>query len=216
MLTKSQNIWNKVALLNILDGAHAENPETADNFSIQKLSFISELNGRLENLRSAYYKFFRYKNGPYSSGLANDVRQLESLGLIDPESRVVTDRGRFFLDYAQPEVEESDTAKASLQAINNATKKWGKLRGWQIVDAVYALSVPVDDLNGTKMKVSDIPLHTDILVPWKFSGRDAISFSEDMVSDLEAELSIPAAHLDPDSPELLARVSDALEAALTF
>jgi hypothetical protein len=216
MHTRSQNVWNKIALLSILDGAHTANKAPADNFAIQKLTFLSELTGRSKNLKTAYYKFFRYTYGPYSSGLANDVRSLETLRLIDPESRELTDRGRYLLSYTRAETEQSETAMASLATIGEIVEGWGWLRGWHIVDKVYELSVPVDDLNGEKIRVKDIPLHTDILVPDKSDERDAIHFSEEMVGDVEAELSIPPSRLDPDCPELIESVAAGLEAALAL
>ena len=214
MITEEQDVWNKIALLALLDGAHKASKVPADNFAIQKLGFISELNGRTHNLHTAYYKFFRFTYGPYSSQLANDVRLLESLRIIDPESRELTSRGKFLMDYISPEVEASDPAKEALNIIAETSKEWGWRRGWQIVDPVYELTVPVDGRDGEEMKISGIPLNTDILVPSLFSGRDASPFSKEMIEDIHAELAIPADRLNPDSEEFIQRVSDALNRAL--
>jgi hypothetical protein len=215
MLTPAQIAWNRVALLKILDGAHKANNAPVDNFAVQKLSFVSELNGRSHNLQAAYYKFFRFTWGPYSSVLANDVRLLESIGLIDPESRQITERGRFLLGYIQTEIDESEAARLALDAISKTLEEWGGKRGWQIVNAVYELTVPVDERGGEKMKMKDIPLHTDIILPSIPGVQDVLPFSDQMLADIEAELAIPADHLDPESPELEASVRCSLEAVFS-
>jgi len=206
MISKAQDAWNKIALLTILDKAYKGAPDLIDNFAIQKLSFLTELQGRRANLNAAYYRFFRYTWGPYSAGVANDIRHLENFGFLDPESRELTERARYLCRYVQPEVASSELAGKALDVAAETSRIWGSFRGWHIVDKVYAITVPVDGLGGREMTVKEIPIKTDILVPDFSEASDVLPFSAQTVDDIQAELSIPAANLD-DSNEFLWQAS---------
>jgi len=206
MHTRPQDAWNKVALLKILEGAHKENRDSpADNFCIQKLGFVSEVNGRKIGSNAAFFKFYRYNYGPYSSTLANDVRKLEKLRLIDSESRELTDRGRFLLEYLQPEIEASPVARNAILAIDQTIKEWGAYRSWHIVNRVYDLNVPVDGRHGQEMRVRDIPMNTDILDPELRKGPELLSIQ--MADFVEQELAISAEDLDPTSPKFIESIN---------
>jgi len=213
MATKAQSAWNKIALLEVLEAAHNSGRKLVDNVAIQKLTFLAELQGRKVDLKSAYYRFFRFKHGPFSKELLNDVTYLERYGFIDPENRELLDRGRYLIGYVQTEIEASELASQTLGIINEIAENWKDFKGWSIVDKVYELKVPVDGMGQQKMLVADIPLNTDILVPDWSHERDVQPFSMETVEDIQSELLIPWSELDPESEEVWREASASFSAA---
>jgi hypothetical protein len=214
MATRAQDAWNKIVALALCDEMH-RTKSTIDNVHIQKLCFLSELQGRQKNLKTAYYRFFRYNNGPYSSALANDITHLSKFGFIDPENGEVLDRGRRLHNYVKPDIERSDLATGALAVVKNIVDSWQPYKGWEIVEQVYNLPVPVDGL-GKTMMVRDIPTKTDIIIPERSSALDVVPFPSEIVDDIYAELAIPQSDLDLDSEEIWRSVTDAVESAFSL
>jgi uncharacterized protein YwgA len=215
MTSSPQHAWNQIAILTLLRNAHYNCEEAVDNLQIQKLSFISEIRGRDSDLKTAYYKFFRFKLGPYSPDLANDVRHLELYGFIDSETRALTDRGQYLCRYVHPEVKKSQTAQEAFAILKETCQEYRRYKSSSLVNIVYKMRVPVDGLAGKVMKVKEIPLKTDILLPDKFSSRDVQPFSPELIADIETELQMLPSQLDPNSAELRRSVFASLEAAFT-
>jgi len=214
MTTRAQFAWNKVALLAVLDHAHRVNPAAVTNVAIQKLLFLTELEGRKENIKAAYYRFFRYKHGPFSTELSWNIAEFEKGALIDSENGELLDRGKYLLDYVLPEIKNSDLGADVIGIIAKTSEKWKNFRGWSIVKEVYKLKVPVDDYSGKIVKIKDIPEKVDIIIPERSHEREFNPFPDDLVEDICTELSIPAARLDPSSEELRHVASESLAAAL--
>ncbi len=211
----TQNAWNKISLLVMLHYAHQRRGAFVDNLRIQKTAFLTELKGREIHLKSAYYEFFKCTYGPFSKGLANDVTFFEIQRFIESESRELTERGKYLYNYVLPEIEKSSSANQALAIARTVGKDLRPLESPQIVNKVYALRVPVDGMKNRIVRIKDIPLHTDILIPNRdHTSRDVDALSDDLVEEIEAELSIPAAHLDPSSEELRCAGAASLEAAL--
>lgn len=214
MATKAQCAWNKIALLAVLDAAHRFNPAPVTNVAIQKLLFLTELEGRKENVKAAYYRFYRFKHGPFSTELSWNIAEFETGGFIDSESGELLDRGKYLLDYVSPELNKSDLAGTVAGVIDRVSERWKTYRGWSIVKEVYKLQVPVDGLGGQVVMVEDIPQKIDILVPDRSHERDFEPFSKNLIDDLEEELQIPARALDPSSEEFHEAVTTAYRRAL--
>ncbi len=214
MPTRSQDAWNKVAVLSLCDEMH-KGQWTIDNVHIQKLCFLSELRGREQDLKIAYYRFFRFNNGPYSMALANDVTSLIKQGFVDPESGELLDRGRYFYKYVHSDIQQSETAIHALKIIRETAQTWQKFKGWDIVNEVYKMTVPVDGL-GKDMLVKDIPLKTDILVPERSNARDVSPFSSELVEEIQEELSSAPVSFDPDTEEFQEFISARVNRALSI
>jgi hypothetical protein len=214
MATKAQIVWNKIALLMICDEAHRVNKSAVTNVVIQKSVFLTELNGRSKDLKAAYYRFFRYKHGPFSTSLSWDIAEFEKGDFIDSESGELLDRARYLLDYVLPEIEPNEVFKTVRDVIIRTAEQWKAYRGWEIVSKVYELKVPVDSLNGQQMRVSDIPMKTDILIPERSEARELQPLPEDLLDDIYSELNIRSDHLDPSSEELRVAGATSLETAL--
>jgi uncharacterized protein YwgA len=211
----AQNAWNKISLLVMLHYAHQSKGAIVDNLRIQKTAFLTELRGREKHLKSAYYEFFRCKLGPFSKGLANDVTSLEAQGFIDSESRELTERGKYLCRYVQPEIEKSSSAQEAIAIAKAIGKDLRPLGSPQIVNKVYALRVPVDGMGSKVIRIKDIPLHTDILIPKRdITSRNVEAFSDNMVEEIEAELSFSPLALDPTSKAFQISVENSLRRAL--
>jgi uncharacterized protein YwgA len=202
MLTRAQSAWNKVALLAIVDASFRNGRESLDNVEIQKLSFLTELEGKSANLKAAYFRFYRDKYGPYSTALANTVAGFERLGLLHQENRELLDRGRYLLRYVRPEMERSETAQEALRVISNIARTWKDYRGWSIKDKVYELPIPVQGMGNQMLRMPEIPLYTDIIDPEVSTEREIMVFPNEIIEDICAELEIPAARLNPDSEDV--------------
>jgi uncharacterized protein YwgA len=212
MSTRAQEVWNKVAVMTLCDEMQKAH-STIDNVHIQKLCFLSELKGREQDIKSAYYRFFRYNNGPYSKALANDVTALISGCFVDPESGALLDRGRYLYTYIKPDLEESELASKAIGVIRGVVDEWKGFKDWSIVDEVYKMTVPVDALSKS-MLVKDIPLKTDILIPERSNAKDIPPFSPGLIADIESELTAQPVSFDPASSEFQSSVRSRLEAAL--
>ncbi len=198
MRERSEQFWDYVFLLNLFQCSE----EPLDNLKIQKLTFISEDKAREEDkLKAAHYPFFRFNLGPYSKVLANDVRTLEDLGFVHPETRCPTERGRYILDYVQEFIKQSKEAQHSLKILSNVCKKYRDVKSSKLVNIVYKMEVPVVQFNGKVMTVRDIPLHTDIIDPALENLSDIPVFTQEALDDLQVEFSLSAEDLDPDKPE---------------
>lgn len=211
----TQNAWNKISLLVMLHYAHQRKGAFVDNLRIQKTAFLTELKGREQHLKSAYYEFFRCNLGPFSKGLANDVICLEAQGFIDSESRELTERGKYLCRYVQPEIEKSSSAQEALAIAKAIGKDLRPLGSPQIVNKVYALRIPVDGMGSKIFRIKDIPLHTDILIPNRdITSRDVDVLSDDLVEEIDAELNISPLALDPTTEAFQTSVENSLRNAL--
>jgi uncharacterized protein YwgA len=214
MTTKAQDVWNKVAVLTMCDEMHKMR-STIDNIHIQKFCFLSELKGREQNLKTAYYRFFRYNNGPYCPALANDVTTLIKGGFVDPESWQILERGKYLYAYIKDDIEESRLAVEAVGVIRETVGTWHKFKGWDIVEEVYKMIVPVDSL-GRTMLVKDIPMKTDILIPERTTARDVSPFSVSLIEEIAEEIKTAEVSFDPNSSEFRHSVTQRLNSALAL
>jgi hypothetical protein len=192
----SQELWDQFFLLSLFQCSD----EPLDNLKIQKIIFISEDKARREKLAAAHFPFFRYNLGPYSKVVANDVRRLEDLGFIEPETKKPTKRGQFVLAYLDEFAQASKEASQALSILGGVCKSYRDFRSSQLVDAVYGMEVSVIGLNGEIMRVRDIPLCTDILDPNREHLKDFSALPDDVVEDLKTEFSLTSDALDPANP----------------
>ncbi len=208
--SEPQELWDQLFLLSMFECSE----EPLDNLKIQKIVFISEDEARHEKLAAAHFPFFRYNLGPYSKVMANDVRRLEDLGFIDPETRQPTKRGKFILSYAGGFARQSKEASQSLDILGSVCKKYHDVKSSQLVDTVYGMKVSVVGLDGAVMRVRDIPLCTDILDPNREQLRDFKAFPDDIVEDLRQEFSLTAEDINPDSNATIMLARSMLQKAL--
>jgi hypothetical protein len=211
--TKAQTAWNRIALLALLDCAHRANPAAMTNAIIQKHLFLIELEGRLKNIKTAYYRFFRFRYGPFSNELSWNIADFEKGNFIDSESGELLERGKYLLGYVKAEIKKDPQASTVSGLIKATVDKWKSHRDWSIVEAVYGLRVPVDGMHGKVMLVRDIPQKTDILIPERSQAAEFQPLPDDLVDDVSAELAIPTERLIPSESGFRSAV-ESLDAAL--
>jgi hypothetical protein len=213
MRTRSQEIWDRIVLLHLLQDAQQK--KGVDNVKIQKLTFISEITGAAQKLKAAHYPFFRFTYGPYSKELANEVTLLEELCFINSESRELTDRAKLILKYVDPEVRQSGPANEVLAIVRRICTAYKGYESFpDLVNAVYDMVVPVAGWDNAESKIKDIPLCVDILRPDDLKASEVMPLPDDLIDDLEAEFLIPAERLDVTNPGMLESVSGMLRRAL--
>lgn len=213
MPTRAQSAWNKIAVLTLLEEGRVPHFQTIDNLRIQKLGFRSEIRGKELGQYPAFFTFFRYDLGPYSKELANEVSALEARDFVNSESRCLTWRGKYLLEYFAPQIAELETARAAVGVIKSVCEECRSIRASSVlVDKTYAMQVPVADYGDAVMTVRDIPMKTDIIIP---DPRFA-PISQEMVEEIEEEWSISPSSLDPNSRDLIEAVDSAYRRVLAM
>jgi len=209
MRTRAQQIWDYIATLKLFEAVDKIG-SVDGNLKIQKLVFLTELEGVRAHLAAMHLKFFRFTYGPYSKELANDVKSLIEHGIITSTKRL-TKKGQFILDYIAPEIPHSTKASEAFSIIENVSNQYGKKSGPRLVDLVYKMMVPVYERGGELVKVEDIDYFTDIFVPSAQGLEDVDVLNADMVADIEQELALPLDALNPTNPEYQRNVTAAIE-----
>jgi len=195
MRKQNQQIWDYIAVLKLFDGVNRIS-HIDGNLKIQKLTFLSELEGFKNDVAVMHFRFFKYHFGPYSKELANSVKFLMQQGFIT-SSRRLTNRGKFLIEYITDVVNQSPSATKAFEIISNISNRFGRRSGPKLTDLVYSLKVPVYEYEGQEKKIRDIGTFTDILVPTQTEGlQDILPLSDDMLDDIEQELNIPPDILD--------------------
>jgi hypothetical protein len=208
MHTGAQLAWNRIATLALLRDGRPKNFQSIDNLRIQKLGFRSELKGQSTGNLPAFFKFFRYNLGPYSKELAMQVRGLEERDFVDSETRCLTWRGEYLLEYVEPEIRQHEAAQRAIETIRETCEECRSIRASsKLVDQTYELEVPVAGMGNQIMRVRDIPMNTDIIVPPHFLPHPMLSANT--IAEIQEEWQIPPSSLDPSTQEF----NDAVDSA---
>ncbi len=205
-----RQIWDQIFLLNLFRCSE----EPLDNLKIQKIVFLSEIEGRNREFASADFRFFRYRFGPFSKVAANTVRKLEVFGFVDSEFHQPTERGQYVLDYVSEFVRHSSKAVEALKILQATCDQYRDTRSSQLVDIVYGMKVSVVGMGGKMMTVKEIPECVDIIVPAEERLETFIPFPEEVMRDLATEFSLRPDDLNPNKPENIAFTKAAIERAL--
>jgi len=209
-MSNEKQVWDQIFLLNLFSCSE----EPLDNLKIQKIVFLSEIEGRNREFAAANYPFFRYHFGPYSKVAANAVRKLEVFGFVDPEFHRPTERGQYVLDYVCEFVRHSAKAVEALEILQTTCEKYRNTKSSDLVNIVYGLRVSVVGMGGKIMTVREIPECVDIIVPAEEKLETFVPFPQDLLGDLVTEFSLRPDDLNPNKPENIAFAKAAIERAL--
>ncbi len=209
-MQSERQIWDLVFLLNLFRCSE----EPLDNLKIQKIVFVSEIEGRNQNFAAANYPFFRYRFGPFSKVAANTVRKLEVFGFVDPEFHQPTKRGQYVLEYVSEFVKHSSKAVEALNILHTTCEKYRDTKSSTLVDIVYGMKVSVVGMGGKVMPVREIPECVDIIVPAEEKLETFIPFPQEIMRDLITEFSLRPDDLNPNKPENVEFTKAAIERAL--
>jgi uncharacterized protein YwgA len=212
MRSRGQIAWDRLAVM-VLARFAQHDFRPVDNLKIQKLMFLAEFEGLQARVATAHYRFFRYKFGPFSTQLADDVRTLEEFGLIEVETRELTKRGTSLIQYVWPEVRQDRRAFVAVKTIIRTCHKYRHLKSSDLADLVGGMSIPVLAYSSRAAIVGELPMFTDILDPAE-EAEPTMPFPVDILADVEEELTISPEQLDPASERFRGEVSVLLNRAL--
>src|SRR5262249_12896589 len=159
MRTERDIILDTVLLLYLLDKAG----EVQGNLKVQKTTFLTELELRDHGMRGPHFCFFRYHRGPFSRTLWDTIDQLVATGFLRRSTMKPTERGWFLLNLAFPELREKN--EAVFTCIDTTLARYRGWTGEHLMRHVYELEIELDDWPGTRMRVADMPMNLDILIP---------------------------------------------------
>ena len=170
----------------------------------QKLSFHVESGLMKQNLKALHFKFFSYAHGPYSKDVSLDAKFLvEREFLRGDYPYAVTEMGKNLLSSFLTSSELPKCSSQLFEQIEITLKRWAKYDGSQLRDEVYKMRITPHDLPGRKMRIRNIPVYTDILVPEAYTAKQEFVLSDDLLEDFLYEFS-----LTPEDRHRIAAITD--------
>lgn len=205
MKTEKQKIAQTVLLLRILQ----KDNNIFGNLKLQKEVFLSELNLLNSKLGGLYYKYFRYTFGPYSKELAETFKVLRNRGFVHKTTYTLTERGTYFVEFVEGVIANYKQNSKILDALDSTVAEYRKCNGYQLTNTVYNMKIAPHDFPNEKMKIKDIPIFCDILVPDKSQTRINLDIPSHILNDIKAELEMDSEYWD----SILERNQDAVKRA---
>lgn len=131
---------------------------------VQKATFLVEYDLKEKGLRGGpHFSFIRYLKGPFSRQVWDTYDELAEKGFVRKSDFELTERGKFLLELAIPELREKNPEV--FRAIN-ARLEWCKRKhGPSLIDYVYRIETEPDGAPGTRMKIGDMAFGLPILDP---------------------------------------------------
>ncbi len=184
MKTKDQRIAEAVLLLRVL---HKDN-NILGNLKLQKEIFLAEVDFLEKGLGGLYYKFFRYNYGPYSNDLHTDYMTLANKGFIHKTTYTLTDRGKYLVEFVDGICRDHKNNARVFHALDRIVEKYRPYNGTQLKSLVYNLKIEPDDMPGRKMRIEDIPVFTDLILPEYRHYKYCLEVPSHVLADIEEEL----------------------------
>jgi uncharacterized protein YwgA len=178
---------------------------------LQKTTFLVELNLRDRELIGPRFRFYRYKNGPFSKELLQAYETLWAHGLARGYS--LTDRGSRLVRFINLLKQEPDN-RAFFEVIDPVLKRCQKQHGAQLMEDLCELRVRPEG-STDKIVLKDIQMGTDIIVP---KGEPSLNISTEMLQAIVDELEITdeeIARAERDWPKTEVRALNRLQAAIS-
>ena len=186
MKTEKQKIAQTILLLRIL---HKDN-NISGNLKLQKEVFLSELRLLNQKLGGLYYKYFRYTYGPYSKELAETLKSLADRGFVHKSTYTLTERGTYFIEFVEAMIGDYRQNSKILKVVDSTVKEYERYSGPRLTNIVYELKVIPRDMPGEEVKVKDIPVFCDILVPEESEMAVNFEIPSQVLDDIKTELEI--------------------------
>lgn len=184
MKTEKQKISQSLLLLKILQ----EDGNILGNLKLQKQVFLNELRLLQSNIGGLYYKYFRYNYGPFSGDLWMDFTLLANKGFVYKTTHELTPRGRYLLEFVEGSIRKHKDNEEIFNLIERTTAKYRKYTGTQLMNLVYELVVEPEDMPRQKVKIEDIPAHTNILLPECHTFKYELKIPDHFLDDIKSEL----------------------------
>lgn len=186
MKNEKQKISQSLLLLKILQ----EDGNILGNLKLQKQVFLNELKLIESNTGGLYYKYYRYKLGPFSTDLLTDFTVLVNKGFVHKTTYRLTRRGQYLIDFVEGSIRNYRHNEKIFGLIKHTTEKYRKYTGIQLMKLIYNLEVEPEDMPGKKVKIEDIPTFTDILLPECRSFKHELKIPAHILSDIKEELAM--------------------------
>jgi len=205
MKTEKQKLSQSLLLLKIL----GTDNNIFGNLKLQKQVFLNELTLTGSKIGGLYYKYFCYNYGPFSADLMDNYSVLAHKGFIHKTTYSLTQRGEYLIEYIEGSIRKHKDNKRIFRTVENTTNRYRKYNGTELMQIVYRLVVEPEDMPGQSMKVKDIPVFKDILMPECHEFKYQLKIPPRILDDVKTELA-----MDQDEWKTLERTrADAVEDA---
>ena len=186
MKTEQQKISEIILLLKVLQ----EDDNIGGATKLQKQIFLNELQLTDRKSGGLYYKYFRYNYGPFSRQLQDNFNALVNLGFVHKTTYRPTERGKYLIGYVEGCIANYQDNALIFDIIGTTTAKYRKYNGSQLMRLVYDMAISPIERPDHKMKIKDIQIFTDLLLPECETFKHELSFPDQIFSDIKAELSM--------------------------
>lgn len=177
--TREEILKDRSVLLYVIDQCNKFGSMDG-NVKLEKCVFLSERELNQENLKFLNYEFFRYKHGPFSTGVLNDQTTLQKNELVNfVNGKVVpTRRGEQIIDLVKDELREKGIADIIERRVSDIADR----RMSEITDMVYSL--PAN--NGTDQTIKEVPPHQTLLSKVDSeTAQDRLELDQNLLSTIE-------------------------------
>ena len=206
MRTKKEIYIDYLLTLYLIRYSEENNYHIDGRLKFQKLMFISEINMLNKSEKGLHLKFFRYNYGPYSRELAEDYKELEKRDLIT--NFKITSAGIEILNLLWEGVKGINKNRSIANELEKTVNHYGKYNGYALKDIVYKMKIKPHDMPGQELRIRNIPLFVDLIVPENFKTNVKFDMPDDVLGIFEEELKLtPEARerIDKEWPAFLGK-----------
>jgi hypothetical protein len=119
------------------------------------------------------------------------------------------------LEYVEPDICQFEASRRALETIRETCEECRSIRlSSKLVDQTYEMKVPVAGMGNQIMRVRDIPMNTDIIVPPTHLPFPMLS--PEMVEEMREEWEIAPSSLDPSAHDFNEAVDSAYRRVLAM
>lgn len=174
---------NNLLLLYLIDETNSKG-FLDEHLKLQKLVFLIQKNLNQKKLKGFSYNFFRWEKGPFSAGVANDLKLLSKNGFVkwDDKKIYLTKEGKRVLVDCKEIFEQNSIFN---KTIDDITDKYSNVPANDLKNLVYQLNMFVPIIRKV-MPIEKIPKRRLILFkPQESKMKQFFEMDEDWEATLE-------------------------------
>lgn len=178
-----EQVLDKLLLIYLIEKA---NKYINGMTKLQKIVFTSEWTMVNKKIKAFNYDIFKYKQGPYSFQLEEDIKYLEKNNLIEIEKVItVTDRGKEILLRLKDNIKRNRNV---VRIIDSIVETLSRKNLDDILKMVYGAEFKLPD--GRIMKINDIPIETLMIKKLKEGeAKEKFTIPEEWVETVDIMMS---------------------------
>lgn len=192
------SIKNRVLLLYAMD--ELERYGSLDKWKIQKTCFFTQCDAQSKRLKGTTYQFFKWKHGPMSVGIVEDLDVFNMTGLVqlrpNRANESVTGEGKNLVSEMKSFI-EADENRAVIDHLNGWVHRLGPFTGKRLRDMSHECLAPY---RGSMTSIDEIPEGTSLLNPIR--PRD-ISYDFTIPTEWIRTLSVVFSHRYPEIRQIM-------------